>query len=349
MRILHAIFSFHVGGAETMLVDILNHQVEKHEVALVVVNNLYSNCLLSKIDCRVKVFLVGRPAASKNMWYFFKLNKYALWFQPQILHCHDANICKYILPINTMKKVYTVHGPNLPLSGIECYDSVVAISDGVKLDVLDRTAIVSEKLYNGIDVRKISPRESPFASNGSFRIIQIGRLLDEIKGQSLVIRALSLLKQKDLGVEVSIDFIGAGSSESALKEMVAQLGLLDHVRFLGLKDREYIYSHLKEYDLLVQPSLFEGFGLTVVEAMVAGLPVLVSDVEGPMEIIKKGKYGFYFESNNVDDLVRKLVSLIKSPEKRLWMAGLGQQYAMDNFDIAVTVKNYENLYKGLLG
>ena len=58
--------------------------------------------------------------------------------------------------------------------------------------------------------------------------------------------------------------------------MVVELNLEKHVRFLGNQSREYVYSHLKDYDLFVQPSRFEGFGLTVAEAMAACVPVLVT-------------------------------------------------------------------------
>lgn len=107
------------------------------------------------------------------------------------------------------------------------------------------------------------------------------------KGQDILIEAIFILHQKGFK-NISVDFIGDGESKDFLKELVKSKQLENQIHFLGSKEQSYIFSHLKEYDLFVQPSRKEGFGLTVTEAMVAKIPVLVSDQEGPMEIIKMG-------------------------------------------------------------
>ena len=88
---------------------------------------------------------------------------------------------------------------------------------------------------------------------------------------------------------MSVAFIGEGDSRTFLEKMSADLNVADRVDFLGLKDRDYIYQHLCDYDLMCHPSRFEGFGLTVAEGMVAKLPVLVATGDGPYEIIGQGK------------------------------------------------------------
>lgn len=67
--------------------------------------------------------------------------------------------------------------------------------------------------------------------------------------------------------------------------------LEDHVIFEGLKEQAWIYENLCRYDLFIQPSRYEGFGLTVAEAISAKVPVLVSNIEGPLEIIDGGRLG----------------------------------------------------------
>jgi glycosyltransferase involved in cell wall biosynthesis len=83
-----------------------------------------------------------------------------------------------------------------------------------------------------------------------------------------------------------------------------------YITFLGNKDTTYIETHLKNYNLLVQPSRIEGFGLTVTEAMAAKVPVLVSGQEGPMEIIANGQFGYYFKNENVEELADKIQEIM---------------------------------------
>ncbi|MBK9737018.1 MAG: glycosyltransferase family 4 protein [Saprospiraceae bacterium] len=135
----------------------------------------------------------------------------------------------------------------------------------------------------------------------TFKIVQVGRLEHEIKGQHILINALNILINKYSVRNIHLDFIGEGSSLKYLMKLTDKLSVTKYVSFLGLCDREYIYTHLRDYNVLVQPSLFEGFGLTVVEALAAGIEVLVSDVDGPLEIIEKTGYGYIFKSGNAED------------------------------------------------
>ena len=108
-----------------------------------------------------------------------------------------------------------------------------------------------------------------------------------------------------------------------------------------------IYSHLKEYDLLIQPSISEGFGLTVVEGMVAKLPVLVSSNSGPIEIIKNGQCGFFFKKGDFWDCTEKIKGIIESPSEVHKVAISGYRHAIENFNIDNTVKNYQKEYANI--
>ena len=123
-------------------------------------------------------------------------------------------------------------------------------------------------------------------------------------------------------------FIGVGSDMDKLKELVSQLGLEDDVVFEGLKDRNWVFEHLCDYDLFLQPSDSEGFGLTVAEACAAKLPVLVSDVEGPLEVIDGGRLGMVFRHGDANDLADKLFQFIR-----------------DGYDTSIVEKAYQNTFE----
>ena len=99
-----------------------------------------------------------------------------------------------------------------------------------------------------------------------------------------------------------------------------------------------------DYHLLVQPSLSEGFGLTVTEGMAAGIPILVSDLPALLELTDRGTHGYYFKHNDVDALAQMLHHIIEHYEEALLLADKARQYVTANFDSNSIVKQYISLY-----
>ena len=176
-----------------------------------------------------------------------------------------------------------------------------------------------------------------------YNIVQVGRL-EKIKGQHLLIKAAKKLVNCGI-TNFSIDIIGHGSQYESLLEMIKENHLEENVHLLGLKDREYVYSHLCNYDLLVQPSLSEGFGLSIAEGIAAGISVLTSDLDGPMQVINYGKCGEYFKSGDIDDLEKKLEMFImgKTQDK----SKEATMFIKENFSIKNTANKYLSIYNSL--
>lgn len=346
MKILHLIFSLNIGGSENLLVDLINQQVISNEVTLCIINNAYNETLLSNINKKIKIVLLNRKESSHNICDVFRLNFILIQAKPDIVHCHDSNIIQYLFhPLG--HTILTVHSTNLPLKGIKKYKNVVAISKSVA-EVLYKKGLNNKitTIYNAINTQSILLKEKKERNkNIPFRLIQVGRLEHLTKGQHLSIKAISLLKKQFPFMEIHIDFIGSGNSETYLKAIAEELDVISNVHFLGARSKEYVYTHLKNYDILLQPSIIEGFGLTVAEGMVAGLPVLVSDVEGPMEIIQNGEYGYCFQVGNAEDMANKLIEMLQNPTKASEIARNGQAYATSHFDIKELVLKYDELYK----
>ena len=140
-----------------------------------------------------------------------------------------------------------------------------------------------------------------------------------------------------------------GVSSDYLKSMTKELKLDSYCSFLGKQQREFINASLKNYNLLIQPSHFEGFGLTVVEAMAAKTPVLVSNIEGPMEIIQCGKFGYFFEVGNAEDCVKKIIKIMSDYNEHGLEDNIDRsyRYALEHFDIKKTATDYITHYKEL--
>ncbi len=343
MTILHLIFSFNLGGAETMLIDIANRQALSNNVQVYVINNEYCQQLLDKFNKEVTVHLFKRKTGSKNLFKMIEINCRILLLNPDIIHCHDSNIIKLIFVHYFFKTILTVHDLNLTLVGIKKYNKVIAISSAVKDHLLGKRINNIAVVYNGIDISSIQHKMDQ-QYHQPFRIIQVSRLDHLKKGQHLVLEALRQLVVKYKITNFHLDFIGEGNSLFFLQDLVHKYSLEDKVSFLGIKDRSYIYSHLKEYDLLIQPSVFEGFGLTVVEGMAANLPVLVSANDGPIEIIMNGQYGYFFNKEDTLDCTEKIKMIIESPEEVHKISMKGYEHVLRQFDINATVRNYQKQY-----
>ena len=348
MKICHIIFSFTIGGAETMLVDIINEQVKTENVSLIIVNNLINEELISRINSQINILRINRIPSSKNPIPVLKINWELLMMDPEIIHCHVANGINLLLPFYKRKAVLTVHTTIQPhrfrqyKNLFRQYKKLFAISETVKQDIFQKYNLDSKVIYNGISVLEIKTKKMN-RKNLNFHIVQVSRLDHMHKGQHLLIQAIKQLVYDYGKTNIHVDFIGDGDSFLFLNQLVNDYNLKDYITFLGKRDRNYIYEHLCEYDLLVQPSLFEGFGLTVAEAMAAKVPILVSDNEGPMEIIEKGKYGYYFNIEKDKELSQKIL-FIKDNESPQ-MIESAYQHVAENFDVKNTALNYMNAYK----
>lgn len=348
MRILHIIFSFCTGGCENMLIDILNKQSLHNncEVGILIINKDYDENLLQRISDRVRVIKVDRNRGSRNVFKVLLFNRFIYQFNPDVLHFHDADAIKMLLPAFVAKKCLTVHDIGLDTSDYRKYDMVYAISKAVAEDVYSRSSVLTSVIYNGVDIQQINKKVN---DSKSFRLVQVARLDNLKKGQDVLLNAMKILKDKLPDVDISVDFIGEGKSLNYLKSLSATYKVESFCKFLGNMPRPYIYEHLCDYSMLVHPSNFEGFGLTVAEGIAAKIPVLVSDNDGPMEIIENGNYGFFFEKGNAEDCARQIENVMAMPSALIKeRVDRAYKHAQDNFDIEKTVGGYLEEYKKLL-
>lgn len=348
MKITHITWGLKLGGLETMLVNIVNEQCVQHQVSLIIVNNLYDEELVKKISPRVRIYKLYRKARSRDIRPIIKLNYLLIKTNPTIIHSHAPQIGEILLPIFKNKLVYTIHDVGIPSKYFSYYKHFCAISKCVQDDVKKRTKITSTLVYNGIKVSDFKQKQysnTKRAQNQTFKIVQISRLLHKKKGQDILIKAVSKLIY-DKGLNIEIDLIGEGESKDYLLNLINQLNLNKQVHLLGAKPYSYIKNHLYNYDLLVQPSIFEGFGLTVAEGIAAKIPVLVSENEGPLEIIGNGRYGFYFKKGNVDDCADKIEEIMHTDIDEL--IETAYKHIQNNFNIEKTASNYIKVYKNII-
>ena len=350
MKILHFFWSLDSGGSENLAVDLANEQAADHEVPFLVVNARFDPSLVARLSPSVRFINIGRPESSRNPYWVVRL----LWAIHQIhadaVHSHADNLATLGRFIQA-PLVLTVHDTKRTLSrSISRFSVVCCISRSVYVDIQTRYPQLNlRQVDNGIHFSQIAERVA--GHPGALRGVQVSRLRHKLKGQDLLIKALSIINANHATPQLTVDFIGDGPSLEYLQSLAKKERASKYCNFLGLQSREYVYQNLCNYDLLIQPSRFEGFGLTVAEGMAAGISVVVSDIEGPMEVIDDGTYGYAFKSDSVNALVDALKFAMASqntPEEKTRLVA-ARAHVASKYDLKVTSEKYVHIYKEVAG
>jgi glycosyltransferase involved in cell wall biosynthesis len=210
-------------------------------------------------------------------------------------------------------------------------------------------------IYNGVDVDEIDRivkeaeteriKESLNIKNKKV-VGVVGRLRSE-KGQSVLLK--SMVDVINVIPDAVLLVVGDGPDRHQLEQMAIQLGINDHVLWLGQRKQQEVFELYSIMDVVAVPSIFEGFGLTAAEAMAAGCPVVGSRVDGLIEIIEEGVTGYLFPVGESKKLAQALVDLLSNKQKVLDLANKGKEHIKNNFSIenftSSTISAYQHFYK----
>jgi glycosyltransferase involved in cell wall biosynthesis len=158
---------------------------------------------------------------------------------------------------------------------------------------------------NGVDLSAFVPA-APVPDTGPLRLICVARLIER-KGQHHLIAAVRRLA--DAGIAVQVDLVGTGDAQRELESQAAALGVAPLINFVGYVPREQIAAHYAAAHVFVLPSYNEGMSVATLEAMAAGLPLVVTRTGGTAELVADGTNGLTFDWADVDNLVAHLARL----------------------------------------
>jgi glycosyltransferase involved in cell wall biosynthesis len=228
-------------------------------------------------------------------------------------------------------------------------DEVVAVSHAVK-ENLSRMGIPESKIrviHNGVDLREFHDlvprevaREELGIPSGKWVIGGIGRMKPQ-KGYGYLLRALPSLEKGGLS-DYCVLLVGDGKARSRLEQEAREMGCAGKVRFLGM--RRDIPHLLRAMDLFAFPSLWEGFGTSLVEAMAAGIPVVASDLPCVREIIPDERYGFLVPAKDAEALAARILEVWKELPGCVSRTMAAKGRAFESFSLTKVVKSYQDLF-----
>ena len=256
--------------------------------------------------------------------------------------------------------VTTWHGIYQPRLGRRLYpcmgERCIAISGVVRDQVMTDFRLPLERvrlIYNGVDPDHYSAFPDPAALRSyrrRWRILEgqpliggIGRLAaGKVKGFDLLLAAACLVKEKIPGIQVLI--VGDGPRRPFLEDVAERLGILDNVHFAG--EAEDIRVPLALMDVFVFPSRWpEAFGLTLVEAMAAGKPVVATRIGAVPEIIREGIDGFLVPPEDIEALAKKAVQLFSDQPLAGKLAAQARARVREKFSLDRLASEVEQVYK----
>ncbi len=233
--------------------------------------------------------------------------------------------------------------------------AMVAVSEQVRAYAVARERAKATKLVvieNGIEalrVEKLSDasrdalRAEIGVPDGAVLLLTVGRLTVQ-KGHTVLLDAIAQLKTS--GTQSAFAFAGDGPLRAELEQTTQHLGIADHVRFLGV--REDINELLLAADIFVQPSLWEGLSLALLEALLAGLPVLATGVEGVVDVVEDGRSALLVPPTDATALASAIERLLEDAGLRERLGLAGQQRVKTRYSIEHMGKAYEDLLHRLV-
>jgi len=175
------------------------------------------------------------------------------------------------------------------------------------------------------------------------KIVSIGSFNNQ-KDFFTVIKAFAIIKDKFKNAKLML--IGDGPLKNKVKGYANKLKVSSSIFFLGWKNN--VFPYLKNSDIFVYSSHYEGFGYVILEALSVGVPVIATNTPyGPSEILENGKYGILVPIGDYQKMASEIIRLIKNEKLRKKYSRLGYQRAK-YFSEEKMLKNYKNLFLELI-
>ena len=281
--------------------------------------------------------------------------------QVDLIHAHefDANVQgAFVATLAGIPLVATVHGKNYfweRLRRRQAYRwvsrraTMVAVSENLKQFIVERVGVSPcrvKVLYNGVDElpnydrAQVEECRNELGLPESGQIVGVVGNLYPVKGHQYLIDGIPSVLAKCPGT--SFVFAGRGQLEPELKAQVHRLGIERSVFFLGL--RQDIPRILAMLDVFVLPSLSEGLSMAILEAMIAGKPVVATQVGGNPELVLHGETGFLVPPCDSQALASSLITLLTNRQQAAQFAEEGKRRAEGQFSLRTMVRAYQSLY-----
>jgi N-acetyl-alpha-D-glucosaminyl L-malate synthase BshA len=259
------------------------------------------------------------------------------------------------------RTITTLHGTDVTILGsdpsyretvafcIDQSDAVTAVSASLRDDTRRQMPVTSDiaVIANFLDCA--APRRVPdpalrarLAGPEEKLVIHVSNLRP-VKQVDAVVRVFARIRER---VPARLLIVGEGPELSKAEQLIDELGVSEHVELVG--EAQDVTGLLSVSDLFLLPSLQESFGLSALEAMACGVPVVASNVGGLPEVVIEGVTGFLHPPADVEQMAASGIRILSDPALHARMAADGERLAIERFSSDRIVPQYEALYERTL-
>jgi N-acetyl-alpha-D-glucosaminyl L-malate synthase BshA len=287
----------------------------------------------------------------------------------ELLHVHYAIphaiagfLARQMLGAQAPKLITTLHGTDITLVGqdrsffeitrfgIEQSDGVTAVSEFLRKMTLDEFQIRNgiETIHNFVDLSLYCPTRaykdrSAFAPAGEHILLHVSNF----RPVKRVLDAVRILERVNREAPSVLLMVGEGPERSSAQALARRIGLQSRVRFLGTQ--QSIEEIAGMADVFLLPSELESFGLSALEAMACGVPVVGSDAGGLPEVVCHAETGYLLPVGDVEGMAARTLEILKDDGRRRDMGRAGRRRAEALFGADRVVSQYERYYEKVLG
>lgn len=366
MNVLHLINNLEREGAQVMVANLVsatdagpvNYSICVRQPGSQLANDLRARGVEVMEPARYFGFRSTRKS-------FFFIRQQCIDHRIQVIHAHlaDAAILGWLVARKlNLPLVISHHGQDiLPTCSPFCrfvYCLLLmlaarsaAMNIAVSSSVADRVrqvlAVNGRRLRviaNGVHIPKAAEVESGVrAGKAGPILISVGRLVP-LKRQALLISAMAGIRRRY--PDARLILVGDGECMPDLRRQVADFGLDDCVEFAGIVDN--VGEYLARADIYLSSSESEGMPVSVLEAMAWGLPVIASDIPGHRSVIDPGKTGFLYESNDIDELVDRVIAVATDRDLAQAVTAGARAMVQERYSDVASERQHAALYRQIL-
>ncbi len=231
---------------------------------------------------------------------------------------------------------------------------VIAISEQVKQHLRDDFGLEEERIrlvHNGIDIygNRLSAAGSRKEAKEKFGlkggpVVGIIARLSEVKGHKYLLMAMARVKEQIPDTQLLC--IGDGKTKKDLEDLSRSLKIKEAVRFIpSVSDTSCAFSAM---DIFVMPSLQEGLGLSIMEAMLAEVPVIASSVGGIPSLVKNNETGILVRPADAGELASAIINLLQDKEKAFGLTHKARELIIRDFSLEAMAESTEKVYQECL-
>ena len=352
MNNISIVISSLAGGTGYLLQQVSMHQAKKGKVTVISLTknadqkfiqnlkknkninliNSFSNELEKPIDLIKFVKIVRKSNCKKIISFDNRSNFYCFTYQL-------INKVEWISSIHGLEGAFSFKWRNINRFILKFSKTCIVPSKAVKNKILQQKLLNKTKIkvvHNGVETIKKPINRMFYSKKNIFLVANFYSKI--IKGHEVAINSMSYLPDNH-----RLILIGSGAYQDYFKKFVRKKKLHKKISFLGFKNKDKIFKLFKKCNCLIAPSYTEAFGISLIEAMSRGVPVVASDVGGIKEILKNNYNGLIIRNITPEKLAKSVLKITKSKilNEKFGMAGFNE--VNKKFSLARMLSEYDKI------